>query len=151
MKRTDENKVKYLEMLQAVITRMNGNCFAIKNWFIVCFGGLLTLYLTKGTPVVMLIGVLIAIVFGTWDAYYLWLERKYRDKYDDARSDKAELFDMNPFNSAKEKKRRSCLLSLSMLPYWVAMVVALVLLNYQNIRLFANCVSQCIYGDQVIK
>lgn len=133
-------------MLQVIITRMAGNCFAIKNWFIVSFGGLLTIYLTKGIANIMLVALLIAVAFGLWDAYYLSLERKYRQKYELALLDQTELFDMGFSDLPKPQKQRGALLSLSLVPYWMALGIAIILLNHDKVRVFVNCVSQGIYG-----
>lgn len=122
---SDFNKEKgaYLEMIQSVINRMAANSFAIKNWFIVSFGGLLALFFAQGKIEILTVAIIIALFFASYDAYYLHLERNYRELYKLAVEDKVELFDMNARRYATFGRYLRVFCSPSMLLYLAAFVV----------------------------
>lgn len=79
------NRIKYLEMLQAVITRMAGNQFTLRAWSV----GLGTAVIgyaaaNGGNRKVALLAALPAAVFWLLDAYYLALEREFRAIFKEA-------------------------------------------------------------------
>ena len=101
MTKNDETKIKYLEMLQAVISRMNSNAFAVKNWFMVSVGGLMAMFFKTGTIAMLLLAIIITLAFFMYDASYLQMERWYREKYKRALKDESNLFDMVIDNDIK--------------------------------------------------
>ena len=78
-----ENKIKHLEFIQTIITRMNQNSFQIKGWMITIVSALLALYASSGKSVYILIAIVPAIIFWFLDAYYLQQERRFRGVYND--------------------------------------------------------------------
>lgn len=72
---------KHLEFLQAVITRMAANSFLAKGWSIAFTTALLGLAVKEGGPYFALIGLLPVLVFAIVDAYYLALEKCFRDRF----------------------------------------------------------------------
>jgi hypothetical protein len=44
----NDNKIKHLEFIQGVITRMNANSFQIKGWSVTITAALLALYASGG-------------------------------------------------------------------------------------------------------
>ena len=80
----DDTRIKHLEFIQAVITRMNTNSFQLKEWSIAVYAALLALYAgSNGNKVFLFIAVVPAVLFWLLDAYYLQQERKFRGVYND--------------------------------------------------------------------
>ncbi len=79
----DQDKVKHLEFIQAVITRMNTNSFQIKGWCITIASALLALYASTKNELFILISVAPTFIFWLLDSYYLMQERKFRGLYKD--------------------------------------------------------------------
>ncbi len=96
-----EEKIKHLEFIQAVITRMNTNSFQIKSWTVTIVSALLAIYASSKNVNFILIGLLPVIVFWLLDAYYLMQERKFRGLYNDVAGISEEpktlkVFEMRP-------------------------------------------------------
>jgi hypothetical protein len=75
-------KVKNLEFIQNIISRMASNSLELKKLTVTIITGI-TVFLTIQTTKNYLILTLLlpTIIFGLLDAYYLNLERKYRELY----------------------------------------------------------------------
>jgi len=81
-----ENKRAHLSMIQGVINRLGGNLFFLKGWAVTLIIGLLAASLSFDENLrlqYVLTGVL--LLFWGYDAYFLSLERCYRDLYDAVR------------------------------------------------------------------
>lgn len=76
-------KMKHLEFIQVIITRMNTNSFQIKGWTITIVSALLALYANNSNVAYIFIGIAPTILFWFLDAYYLQQERKFRGLYND--------------------------------------------------------------------
>ncbi len=76
-------KIKHLEFIQNVITRMNTNSFQIKGWSIVIVSALLAIYASTKNNYFFLAAVFPTLIFWFLDAYYLNQERKFRGLYND--------------------------------------------------------------------
>ena len=73
-----------LDMIQNCISRMASNSFALKGWYIAVLTAMFAFIATTDKSVICLpLGILIVatIIFWYLDSYYLYLERKYREKY----------------------------------------------------------------------
>lgn len=84
----DKLKIKHLEFIQGVITRMAYNSFLIKGWTITIVSTITLVYLIRVEYLeninifTLFILPSIAITgFALLDAYYLYLERNYREFY----------------------------------------------------------------------
>ncbi len=71
----------YLSILQAVINRMASNSAGCKTWCIALVSAVIVIIADKGTPGYVWISVVPIILFFLLDAYYLGLERRFRDVY----------------------------------------------------------------------
>jgi len=97
----DDKKVKHLEFIQNIITRMNTNSFQIKTWAITIVSATLALYASTKNDYFILVGVFPATIFWFLDAYYLTQERKFRGLYNDVagvskKPKKLKPFEMRP-------------------------------------------------------
>lgn len=91
-----DEKIKHLEFVQNVITRMNVNSFQLKGWMITIVSALLALYVNSENVLYVFVAVVPVIVFWCLDAYYLKQEALYRKLYQDIVNDNGvERFDMN--------------------------------------------------------
>jgi hypothetical protein len=79
-----EAKLKHLEFIQGVISRMSNSSFLFKGWAITLAAGLSAFAASSSSEVikVALIGAIVStVLFWGLDGYYLWIERRYRDLY----------------------------------------------------------------------
>ena len=94
-----EEKIKYLEFIQNIVTSMNQNSFILKGWTVAIVSALLALYADKENELFILISIFPVSIFMFLDSYYLWQERKFRHLYskvlDEDESQKVKLFSMN--------------------------------------------------------
>jgi hypothetical protein len=73
----DDKKIKHLELIQAIITRMNSNSFVIKGWVITIVSAVLALLASTNNTSFIVITALPILVFWISDTFYLQTERKY--------------------------------------------------------------------------
>jgi len=101
-----ENKVKYLEMIQAVVNRMAQNSFALKGWAVTLVTGLSAFSFLEGNRYIFLLSALPVLLFWFLDSYYLQQERKYRVLYNKAADEPSDtgLFNLKPPKANKEAK-----------------------------------------------
>jgi len=92
-----EEKIKHLEFIQNVITRMNTNSFQIKEWAVTLVSALLAIFASTQNNYFVLTAILPALVFWFLDAYYLMQERKFRGLYDDVAEVKENPQTIKPF------------------------------------------------------
>jgi len=78
-----EEKLKHLEFIQNIITRMNSNSFQIKGWCITIVSAVLALYASTQKSQFILIGIVPTVLFWFLDSYYLTQERKFRGLYNE--------------------------------------------------------------------
>lgn len=83
-------KIKVLEFLQDIISRMADNSFKIKGWSIALTVSLYTLLIVmvrldklEGSHLLVLLPVVPIFILSVLDAYYLKLERGFRKKYNE--------------------------------------------------------------------
>ena len=73
----------HLNIIQAVIQRMASNSTSCKAWSITIVSAILVLVVDKGEPKYALIAGIPTILFLLLDAYYLGLERCFRNSYNE--------------------------------------------------------------------
>jgi hypothetical protein len=78
-----EEKIKHLEFIQNVVTRMNTNSFQIKGWTVTISSALLAIYVSTKNYYFILAAIFPTIIFWLLDTYYLSQERKFRGLYND--------------------------------------------------------------------
>jgi len=79
----EPDKLKHLEFIQNVITRMNTNSFQIKGWAITIVSATLALYASTKNECFILVGIFPSLIFWFLDANYLTQERRFRSLYTD--------------------------------------------------------------------
>ena len=130
-----ENKIKHLEFIQTVITRMNQNSFQIKGWMITIVSALLSLYASSGKQIYILVAIVPTVIFWFLDTYYLQQERKFRGVYNDVAglSPEDSRVDVRDFEMPIQKYQcgRYCyfnvLISRTILPLYGVVIIGLVI------------------------
>lgn len=92
-----DDKLKHLEFIQNVITRMNTNSFQIKGWSVALVSALLAIFASTQNKYFVLAAIFPVIVLWFLDAYYLMLERKFRGLYDDIAEISEKPKELKPF------------------------------------------------------
>jgi hypothetical protein len=83
VERCDSSIQAHLGILQSVIQRMASNSTACNAWCITLVSAVLVLVVDKGNPDYVLIAFIPVILFLFLDAYYLALEKSFRNTYND--------------------------------------------------------------------
>ena len=78
-------KLKHLELIQAVISRMASNSFALKGWTVLIVSALFALSPGDSKKYYLYLAYLPALAFWILDAYFLRQERLFRKLYDSVR------------------------------------------------------------------
>jgi hypothetical protein len=74
-----EAKLKHLEFIQAVISRMATNGFLFKGWAITIAAALSAFGAVETKATLLTIALISTTMFWALDGYYLWLERGFID------------------------------------------------------------------------
>ena len=123
-----EKKLAHLEMIQAVITRMAGNSFALKGWAVTLVAGLFALSSKDANQFYYLVTYIPIVVFWYLDSYYLCQERMYRNLYEKVRKLSEQEIDFS-MNAAAEEFRTdkttvaNCFLSKTILGFYLPLAV----------------------------
>ena len=92
-----EEKLKHLEFIQNIVTRMNTNSFMIKGWTVTIVAAILAIYASTKNYYFVLSGVVPTLIFWFLDTYYLTQERKFRGLYNDVAGVSKEPKELKPF------------------------------------------------------
>lgn len=77
--------LRYLELIQAQVTRMASNSFLVKGWSITLVAAIMAFAASASSSWSMAAAVLTSLTFWGLDAFYLRQERLYRSLYDKVR------------------------------------------------------------------
>ncbi|MDD3014039.1 MAG: hypothetical protein PHC34_10090 [Candidatus Gastranaerophilales bacterium] len=125
------NKIKHLEMIQVVVTRMGSNLFILKGWSITLIVALFTLISRDVSGVYVLFAFCVLLIFWILDGYFLSLERCFRDLYDDVRMKKDEDIDFSmnckKFMKGKNSWIKSMFSSTILIFYGILLVVMVII------------------------
>ena len=125
----EPKKIKHLDYIQNIITRMNTNSFQIKIWTITIVAAILALYANSGNSCFILIGIIPTFIFWFLDSYYLMMERKFRGLYNDIAGISKNPKEIKPFEMRPDlyKGGKYC--------YWNVFLSVTILLLYSLIIL----------------
>lgn len=128
----DQERIKHLEMIQLVISRMGANSFSLKTWTVTLLAGIFALAAKDSDSRFVLVAYLPAIAFWQLDGYFLAQERRYRQLYDAVRKSEGDvpIFSMDTRQFASLAPVTAALLSQTLIAFYgcVVVVVALVAL-----------------------
>lgn len=78
-----EEKRQHIDIIESTITRMSENSKQMKEWCVVLVSGLVGVYFTIKISWLIVIALIATILLGSLDTFYLMLERRYRQLYND--------------------------------------------------------------------
>ena len=90
-----DRKLKHLEFIQAVISRMNTNSFLIKGWAITLVSALFALAAKDANINYVLITYVVLPAFWVLDGFFISVERQYRKLYFEVSKKNEENIDFN--------------------------------------------------------
>lgn len=96
-------KLKHLEFIQNVITRMNNNSFLLKGWCITLVSALFALSAKDANSLFVLIAYIPLPAFWILDGFYISQERQYRALYGEVAKTSPQNIDFN-MNAKKHNK-----------------------------------------------
>ena len=82
----EEERIRHLEIIQAVVGRMAGNSFYLKGWTVTVATGLLAFAAKESEPRYAWVALLPTLAFWGLDGYYLRQERLFRKLFDNRRA-----------------------------------------------------------------
>ncbi|MDR0895274.1 MAG: hypothetical protein LBN06_08275 [Prevotellaceae bacterium] len=128
-----DEKLKHLEFIQNVITRMNSNSFLIKGWAITLVSALFALTAKDADINYILISYMVIPVFWILDGFYISRERQYRDLYSDVAKKDGSNIDFNMDASGYNRGNRSWLsgiFSKTLCPFYGVMLIATLIVMF---------------------
>lgn len=138
-----DEKIKHLEFIQIIITRMNTNSFQIKGWNITIVSAFLAVFASNGNEYLLITAILPPLMFWFLDSYYLMMERRFRGLYADVggvseNPKKIKTFAMRPnFYTKKIDKKYSywnVFRSVTIWPIYLFIIILLSILFF-----YFNC------------
>lgn len=145
-----EMKLKHLEFIQGIITRMANNSFMLKGWAVTLVAGIFALSSKDSDQLYSIISIIPVIAFGGLDSYYLLQERLYRSLYNKVKDIEENSIDFSlktsydkfPF---KENRYSRCLFSKTelwfYLPLFLVCLTVIIFVNIDNIQI---CIKNII-------
>ncbi len=85
----DANRIKHLEMIQAVIGRLGNDSFLVKGWAVTVAGVFFGFAVNGSDSALAFASLLPTVAFWGLDTYFLRAERLFRALYDRVRTDEA--------------------------------------------------------------
>jgi len=129
----DDKRLKHLELIQGVVTRIGGNLFTLRGWMITLVVALSAAFLEFGRNELQIILVLVIFIFWTHDAYFLSLERSYRHLYNKVRFLKEEEvdFSMNveEFTKLRDTSILYCMMSRTLSFFYIPVLIIITIIS----------------------
>ncbi|MDP9314785.1 MAG: hypothetical protein M3R24_28580 [Chloroflexota bacterium] len=122
-----EQKLKHLEMLQAIINRMASNSFLIKGWCVTLVAGLFALGTSTDKPNFVFLAYFPILMFWLLDGYYVWQEKLFRGLYDEVRQKPPNVIDFSMDTTsvrASVPPHREVMLSNTIGLFYITLVIA---------------------------
>lgn len=105
-----EKKLKHLEMIQDVISRMAGNLFFLRGWTITLLAALLAIFSQNiNTDYVVYLLILI-FIFWVLDGYFLSQEKLFRDLYNHVRTLNEDQIDFSMDTTEFKKLKKNTII-----------------------------------------
>ena len=128
-----ELKLKHLEFLQSVVSRMANNSFLLKGWSVTLVAALFALAAKDSDKKYIVVAYFPVLVFWILDAYFLSNERQFRKLYDAVRMKKEDEIDFSMDASTLIGKRTdwmSSLFSKTLFIFYGSMVLIMIFIMY---------------------
>lgn len=128
-------KLKHLEFIQNVITRMNSNSFLIKGWTITLVSALFALAAKDANINFVLISYIVIPVFWILDGFFISIERQYRDLYNDVAKKDENNVDFNMDTSKYNNGKRT----------WMSGIFSKTLYLFYGISIFTTLIVMFLF------
>ena len=130
-----EEKIKHLEFIQNIISRMNTNSFQIKGITATIISALLAISLSEKNIDFLIISIFPIIIFWLLDSYYLSQERKFIGLYNDIINDQENKYKIFKMDISKYKSGKfqfiNVLLSKTIIGfYFVTLCIIIIIYFY---------------------
>lgn len=128
-----EKKIKHLEMIQTIITRMSSSSFLLKGWSVTLASAIIALSAGGTDKRFMLIAYFPVIAFWILDGYFLRQERLFRKLYDKVRKLDDNLIDFSMNTSSHETEVSSLfgvMFSQTLILFYGAVIGVIIILMY---------------------
>lgn len=102
------DRVKHLEMIQAIVTRMASNSFFVKGWTVTVVAALVAVSAKESEVRFAAVALLPAVSFWGLDAFYLRYERLFRRHFDEVRKAPLEKLEEDPYSLSAERYMDRC-------------------------------------------
>lgn len=125
-----EKKLKHLDMIQSVITRMAGNSFYVKGWCVTVVAAILGLASKDSNKKFIAVVYYPIIMFWIIDGYFLFQEKLFRRLFNDVRKVDEEnidfLMDTQPYKGKKISWLRAMFSHTLLIFYGIMFVATLI-------------------------
>lgn len=136
-----ESKIRHLEMIQNVMTRMASNSFLLKGWTVTIVVGLLAFAnIAEMDSKYILIAFVPTVFFWVLDGFFIhqeWLFRELYEKVVTINNEAGIDFSMNtkPFNSWKNSWI-SAIFSITLLIFYIPIIAVIIIaiLNFPHLN-----------------
>ena len=127
----NESRIRYLEAIQRGIDRLSNTSFILKGWAVSLVAGLMALAASGTNQGYVLITYIPIAVFWFLDAYFLMMERQYRDLFRENAdlSLKLEVFSIKRQKGNMDLYARA-LFSTTMLLTYIPLIAATVIIMF---------------------
>ncbi len=129
-------RIKHMEMAQAVVARLGGNGFVVKGWAITVAGAFQGFSVTRKNGWLAIVGILPTVLFWFLDVSFLRSERAFRVLFERVRTGKTDAFFMNatsrehlqtlPEGEQNFLSWRRTILRLSLVAFYAALILTAV-------------------------
>lgn len=122
----NENKLKHLEFIQNVITRMNSNSFMIKGWCVTLVAALFALAAKDSEVKFAIIAYIVIPTFWVLDGFFIIREKHFRDLYNQVRLKNEEDIDysMTPVPLSIGDWIADGIITYTLVPFYGIMLIA---------------------------
>lgn len=129
-----EKKLKHLDMIQSVITRMAGNSFYIKGWCVTVVAAILGLASKDSNKKFIAVVYYPILMFWIIDAYFLLQEKLFRRLFNEVRKVDEESIDFSMDTQAYKGKGAN----------WLGAMFSHTLLIFYGIMFVATLIAMSI-------
>lgn len=127
----NESRIRYLEAIQRVIDRLSNTSFILKGWAVSLVAGLIALAASGTNQGYVLISYIPIAVFWFLDAYFLMMERQYRNLFNENTDLSLKL---DSFSIKRQKGNidlyTRALFSITMLLTYIPLIAATVIIMF---------------------
>ena len=127
----NEARIRYLEAIQRIIDRLSNTSFILKGWAVSLVAGLTALAASGTNQGYVLIAYIPIAVFWFLDAFFLMMERQYRDLF----KENTDLSQELEFFSIKRQKGgidlyARAFFSITMLLTYIPLIAATIIIMF---------------------